>query len=145
MTRTGDFDEKLITCPARYRGAGMDEGLPIAYEVLEKGVPVYSSGGEQVGTVEHVVAAPQEDIFHGLVIETSGERRFVAADDIASLHERGVDLKLDTAAAMALSAPHGGAPAWRDREPGVKPSGWRHLLDLVTGRDPRSRNWDEEN
>ena len=27
----------------------MDEGLPIAYEVLEPGVPVFASGGEQVG------------------------------------------------------------------------------------------------
>ena len=46
----------------------MDEGLPIAYEVLEKGVPVLASDGEQVGTVHHVVAAPEKDIFHGLVI-----------------------------------------------------------------------------
>ena len=48
----------------------VDEGLPIAYEVLEKGVPVLASDGEQVGTVHHVVAAPEKDIFHGLVIAT---------------------------------------------------------------------------
>ena len=41
----------------------MDEGLPIAYEVLDKGVPVYASGGEQVGTVDHVVSAEREDHF----------------------------------------------------------------------------------
>jgi uncharacterized protein YrrD len=49
----------------------MDEGLPIAYELLEKNVPVLASGGEQVGTVHHVVAAPEKDIFHGLVINTA--------------------------------------------------------------------------
>jgi hypothetical protein len=122
----------------------VDEGLPIAYEVLEEGVPVYASGGEQVGTVGHVVAAPEVDIFHGIVIDADGDRKFVPADQIASLHERGVDLAIDTAAAAALPRPHGGAPAWRDAEPGVKPSGWQHFLDLLSGRDPRSRNWTEE-
>jgi len=47
----------------------MDEGLPIAYEVLEPGVPVFASDGEQIGTVAHVVAAPAEDIFHGIVLD----------------------------------------------------------------------------
>ena len=119
----------------------VDEGLPIAYEVLESGVPVYASGGEQVGTVDHVVAAPEEDIFNGLVIRVGGTPRFIPADEVASLHERGVDLRIDATAAAALEPPHGGAPAWREREPGVKPGRWQHFVDLVTGKDPRSRNW----
>jgi hypothetical protein len=122
----------------------VDEGLPIAYEVLEDGVPVYASDGEQVGTVDHVVAAPEEDIFHGIVMGGQNGRRFIAADQIASLHERGVDLRIDAAAAAALPEPHGGAPAWREVEPGVKPSRWQRLLDLTVGRDPRSRSWEEE-
>jgi hypothetical protein len=122
----------------------VDEGLPIAYEVLERGVPVYASGGEQIGTVDHVVAAFDEDIFHGLVISAAGGPRFVAADDVASLHEHGVDLRIDADAAAALEPPHGGAPAWREREPGVKPSRWHHFVDLLTGKDPRSENWEEE-
>lgn len=122
----------------------MDEGLPIAYEVLERGVAVYASGGEQVGTVDHVVAAPEEDIFHGIVMRADHGRRFIAADLVASLHERGVDLRIDAAEAAALPEPHGGAPAWRENEPGVKPSGWKRLVDLVSGKDPRSRGWHEE-
>ena len=122
----------------------MDEGLPIAYEVLERGVPVYASGGEQVGTVDHVVAAPEEDIFHGLVISTGGGQRFVPADQVASLHERGADLKIDAAAAAALEPPGGGAPAWREREPGIKPSRWQRFVDLLTGKDPRASSWEEE-
>jgi len=122
----------------------MDEGLPIAYEVLDPGVPVYSSDGRIVGTVDHVVAAPDEDIFHGLVIRTDAGRRFVAADDIASLHERGADLRIDAAAASELPEPHGGAPAMRVLEPGVKPSRWRELLDMVTLHDRHRREWTEE-
>ena len=97
----------------------MDEGLPIAYEVLGEGVPVYSSDGDKVATVEHVVAAPALDIFHGIVIQVGTDRRFVAADQVASLHERGVDLRIDAATARTLPAPGGAAPAWRVHEPGV--------------------------
>ena len=122
----------------------MDEGLPIAYEVLDSGVPVYASGGEQVGTVDHVVAAPEQDIFHGVVMRTEAGQRFIDADRVGALHERGVDLRIDAAAAAALPAPHGGAPAWRDNEPGVKPSPWKHFVDLVTGADPRRRNWSSD-
>lgn len=122
----------------------MDEGLPIAYEVLEPGVPVYASGGEQVGTVGHVVAALEQDIFHGIVLDCERGQRFVPADQVASLHERGVDLRIDRAATAALPEPEGGAPAWRAEEPGVKPSSWRRFLDLMEGKDPRARGWDEE-
>jgi hypothetical protein len=122
----------------------MDEGLPIAYEVLDKGVPVYCSSGEQVGTVDHVIAAPDEDIFHGIVMRAEGGRCFVAADQVTSLHEHGVDLGIDAAAVAALPEPSGGAPALRSREPGVKPSRWTHLLDRLSGKDSRERDWTEE-
>jgi hypothetical protein len=122
----------------------VDEGLPIAYEVLEKGVPVYASGGEQVGTVDHVVSAEREDIFHGIVIRAGGKKQFVAADQVRSIHERGVDLTIDLPAAAGLSQPHGGAPAWRANEPGTKPGRWREMLDLLRLRDPHRRDWSEE-
>jgi hypothetical protein len=123
----------------------MDEGLPIAYEVLDTGISVYSSDGETVGTVDHVVAAPEEDIFHGIVIRTASGSRFVAADDVASLHERGVDPRIDATAIADLPEPHGAAPARRVLEPGVKPSRWRHLVDLLTGATPGRRDWTDEN
>lgn len=122
----------------------MDEGLPIAYEVLDAGVTVYSSDGELVGTVDHVVAAPAEDIFHGIVMRTSSGQRFVAADQVTSLHERGVDLAIDAAAAAELPEPHGAAPVRRILEPGVKPSRWKHLVDMLTGAKPGSRDWTDE-
>ncbi len=107
----------------------MDEGLPIAYQVLDEGVPVLASDGEQVGTVHHVVAAPEQDIFHGLVIATPGHgRRFVEAADVASLHERGVDLSINSAAVQSLHEPGGGAPVY-DEDPGTM-KGWQHWVHL---------------
>jgi hypothetical protein len=121
----------------------MDEGLPIAYEVLEKDVPVYVVGGAQIGSVDHVVAAFREDIFHGIVIDTQGGKRFVAADQVNELHELGVDLDIDAATAAELPIPEGAAPAWRVHEPGVKPSQWRHLLGYFTPNGDRS-GWTRE-
>jgi hypothetical protein len=108
----------------------MDEGLPIAYEVLEKGVPVRCCDGEQIGTVHHVIAAPEQDIFHGLVISTPAHgRRFVQAATIAGLHERGVDLRIDSAGAEGLPEPGGGAPVYGE-DPGEM-KGWRHWVHLL--------------
>ncbi len=122
----------------------MDEGLPIAYVVLDDGVPVYSSDRQEVGTVEHVFAAPSEDIFHGIALRTPAGSRFVAADQISALHEHGVDLKVEASACAGLPQPHESSSAWRLREPGVKPSRWRHLLDELEGKSPSKRDWTPE-
>jgi hypothetical protein len=106
----------------------VDEGLPIAYRVLERGVPVLSSDGDEVGTVDHVVAAMDQDIFHGVVI-ASGRlgQRFVPAEDVASLHERGVDLRISSAEVAELPVPGGGAPVFED-DPGEM-KGWHHWVN----------------
>jgi hypothetical protein len=105
----------------------MDEGLPIAYEVLEKGVPVLCSDGLQIGVVHHVVAAREQDIFHGLVVDVP-ERglRFVEGADVQSLHEHGVDLRIDSEAAGRLPAPSGGAPVYEEAPGDMK--GWHHWV-----------------
>ncbi len=85
-----------------------DPGLPIAYEVLTVGTPVYSSDGELVGHVTHVLSVPEEDVFDGIVIderEGPGGHRFADADDVDAIHERAVTLKLDAAACRALPRP----------------------------------------
>jgi sporulation protein YlmC with PRC-barrel domain len=122
----------------------MDEGLPISYEVLDRGVAVYSSDGQAVGTVDHVVAAEREDIFHGLVIRTDSGPRFVAADDVASLHERGADLRISSQDVATLPEPGGAAPARRLREPGIRPSRWGELLDMLTGKPKHQGEWRDE-
>jgi hypothetical protein len=121
----------------------VDEGFPVAYQVLERDVPVYASGGELLGTVDHVVAAPEEDIFHGIVMTEGKDRRFIAADQIAALHEHGVDLTIDATQAATLPAPHGGAAVFRDHEPGAKPSAWTHLAARLGGH-AGSDGWTRE-
>jgi hypothetical protein len=122
----------------------MDEGLPVAYLVLEQGVPVYAKGGEQVGTVDHVVSAPEKDIFHGIVMRGAQHQQFVAADQIDSLHELGVDLLIDATEVPMLPSPHGGAPMWRDAEPGAKPRRWSHVMEWLDPGGPNRKGWTRE-
>jgi uncharacterized protein YrrD len=85
-----------------------DLGAPSSYLSLGKGADVYSSDGEKVGKVEHVLAAPDADIFDGIVLDTSvlpGGHRFVDADQVEEIFERGVLLKIDQAAAEQLPEP----------------------------------------
>lgn len=91
----------------------MDEGLPESWEVLEPGTPVYASDGSQVGEVKEVLAVPEDDIFEGIILKTGEGDRFAHADMIASINERGVDLKLDAAGAGALEEPRPAPAAMR--------------------------------
>jgi hypothetical protein len=124
----------------------MDEGSPVAYQVLDQGVSVYASDGSPVGTVDHVVAAPAQDIFHGLVIDTGTGRRFVSADQVGSLHERGVDLRIDPEEVAELPTPHGAAPALEIRDPTAKTqrSRWKEILDMVGLKGYLSADWKDE-
>ncbi len=111
----------------------MDEGLPISYEVLGQGVPVLASDGGQVGTVGGVLSDSSEDIFHGLLINTPEQGvRFVEAAQIASIHERGVDLRIDTDAAAGLPGPEHSAPVY-DEDPAAQKKGWQHWVGHITG------------
>jgi hypothetical protein len=85
-----------------------DLGAPGSYLILEKGLSVYSSDGQPVGKVEHVLAAPDLDVFDGIVIDTSvlpGGHRFADATQVAEIYERGVVLTLAAAAAESLPQP----------------------------------------
>jgi hypothetical protein len=111
----------------------MDEGAPIAYQLLGSGVPVLGSDGVEIGTVASVLAAPEEDIFHGVLIETPHGIRFAEADVIAELHEHGVDLRIDSAAAAELPGPEHAAPVY-DEDP-LRQQSWRHWWHRITLRD----------
>jgi hypothetical protein len=82
-----------------------DLGHPISYLVLGKGVPVYSSDGERLGRVVRVSAAPEAHMFDGIVFDATagpGGHRFVDAPEVERIHERGVVLGIDAAAAASL-------------------------------------------
>jgi hypothetical protein len=85
-----------------------DLGDPSSYLSLSKGAECFTCDGEKVGTVEHVLAAPDEDIFDGIVLDTSvlpGGHRFVDADQVEEIFDRGVLLKIDRQAAEQLPEP----------------------------------------
>jgi uncharacterized protein YrrD len=85
-----------------------DLGEPSSYLALRKGAECYSCDGERVGKVEHVLAAPEEDVFDGVVLDTSvlpGGHRFVDADQVEEIFDRGVLLKIDRQTAESLPEP----------------------------------------
>jgi hypothetical protein len=88
----------------------MDDGASrISYQALGKGVPVRASGGEELGTVEHVLEVPELDVFDGIVVKTSGGLRFADADQVADITDRYVVLKLAAGDADQLGRPAGPA------------------------------------
>jgi uncharacterized protein YrrD len=114
----------------------MDLGEPASYLVLEAGTPVYSSDGDEVGKVTHVLAAEDEDVFDGIVIGEhifGEEHRFADADDVQAIFEHGVVLKLDRAACEQLPKPSANAAVMRD-DPAESNAEFRH--------QKLSRAWD---
>jgi uncharacterized protein YrrD len=86
----------------------MNLGKPASYLTLSPGLPVYSSDGQRLGEVEHVLAEPEKDIFDGIVFDASplpGGHRFVDAPEVDEIYERGVVLTLDTGSAKGLPEP----------------------------------------
>lgn len=115
----------------------MDLGPPIGYEAIAEGTPVYSSDGEQIGKVSHVLADEQKDIFDGIVIaEHLGPRghRFADVLEIGEIHERGVVLTLDRQAAENLPRPSPN-PATMRGNPGERPeSKLERAWNLLSGK-----------
>lgn len=71
-----------------------DLGAPVAYLVLKDGTPVFDRSGSKTGEVEHVLADPPTDIFHGLIIKTADGHRFASSAQVDGLFEHGVILSV---------------------------------------------------
>lgn len=73
-----------------------DNEHPIAWLALDKGTPVFTSDGEEIGKVSTVVADVQKDIFSGISFKHGflGSEHFVPAAVIGELTDRGVHLSL---------------------------------------------------
>ena len=85
-----------------------DLGAPTSYLTCAKGVPVFSSDGERLGRVVRVMAAPEANMFDGIVFDTTagpGGHRFVDAPEVGQIYEGGVMLKIDAATAAKLPSP----------------------------------------
>lgn len=86
----------------------MDLGNPASYLVLADGTPVLSSDGEQIGTVEHVLADADADVFDGVIIDTTigtGGHRFADAGEVDAIYEQGIVLRVNAAGADRLPEP----------------------------------------
>ena len=121
----------------------MDDGLPIAYTVLERDVPVYRATTRWSGPSTTSSPRRLRTSSTASSRQIGGTAHLILAEDIESLHEHGVHLRIDSAAAAALEAPHGAAPAWRVREPGVKPSHWNHFVEHMVPGETRRHNWNK--
>lgn len=82
-----------------------EHGAPISYMVLAEDTPVYSSDGQELGTVKRVLADTGADIFDGLIVDTSDGDRFVDAPNVDSLYERAVVLALSADDARHMPEP----------------------------------------
>ena len=86
----------------------MDIGEPVSYYALEHGARVYSSDGEDIGIVEHVLADEELDVFDGIVVDARsgpGGWRFADAEQVAEIGTKAVALTLDAQAARRLPEP----------------------------------------
>jgi hypothetical protein len=113
----------------------MDLGDPVSYLILAEGVPVMSADGRQIGTVEHVLAVPEVDVFDGVIVDTGEGHCFADAPDIDRLYERGVVLNLDAEAAQRLPKPGQNAASMEadDLTPGGLDDKLRRAWDYLSG------------
>ena len=115
-----------------------DPGPPTSYLALAEGTRVVSSDGREIGTVRHVLAATDKDVFDGLVIDTPDGPRFVDGPEVGDLYEREARLTIDADAARSLPEPSEN-PATVGVDPAEDPTGnaltdkLRRAWDLLSG------------
>jgi sporulation protein YlmC with PRC-barrel domain len=90
-----------------------DDGYAISYKLLERGVPVVTSDGSEVGTVERVLENEREHIFDGIVVRSERGELFVDAPEVARIAERQVTLSIDAEEAAALPQYEPGPPEFQ--------------------------------
>ena len=92
----------------------IDDGHAVHYGAVERGTPIYSSDGVEIGKVDEVVDNYREHILDGIVIETPGrELRFVDGPEVARTAERGVTLAITAEEASSLPSPERAAAMFR--------------------------------
>ncbi len=85
----------------------MDDETPISYLALTAGTPVLSASGQTIGTVEHVLQVPEEDLFDGIVLTTSEGLRFIDRDQIVEITTQAVRCSLNEEDIANLPRPEG--------------------------------------
>ncbi|HJZ62156.1 MAG TPA: hypothetical protein VKD47_08375 [Miltoncostaeaceae bacterium] len=75
---------------------------PISYLVLQRGTPVVTTDGVEIGTVLRVQDNVREHIFDGIVVQTAHGRVFVDAPEVDRITRGRVELGIDAEAAARL-------------------------------------------
>lgn len=113
----------------------MSAGEPASYLTLEAGTQVVSADGRPIGTVVHVLADEEKDIFDGLVVDTETGLRFADAPHVADIRAGTVTLSLTAAQAASLPEPSANPPALdsgNDLDSGLHHR-LRRAWDLISG------------
>ena len=81
-----------------------DNDAPVSWMTLEKGTTVLSSDGQEVGSVDEVIADRQKDIFSGVTIDSGllSSKRFAPASVIEDISTDGVRLSIPASEAEEL-------------------------------------------
>jgi hypothetical protein len=90
----------------------MTDDQAISYQAAPAGIPVLTATGAEIGTLEHVLQIPEEDLFDGLVVATKHGLRFVDADQVQVITATYIRSTLADDAASRLPAPDG-PPVYR--------------------------------
>ena len=87
----------------------MSVGDPVSWLLIEPGWDVVDSREEEIGRVEQIAGDTEADIFSGLLISTGliSGTRYVPAEQVGSITEGRVQLRLTRAETKDLSAHEG--------------------------------------
>lgn len=111
-----------------------DHTQPVSWLTIRAETPVFSSDGEEVGTVHEVLGSEQDDIFHGIVVRSGllGKDSVVPAPQIGAMTDSRIDLALAAEEVRALE-PFREEESYHLGIVGI----FRHRLGWVSeGRDP---------
>ena len=87
----------------------LDDGHAVHFTALQRGTPVISSDGQEVGKLVDVLDNYRENIMDGLVMETpAGERKFIDAPEVERTAERAVTLTITASQVAELGPPPSG-------------------------------------
>ena len=109
-------------------------GHRIAFEALERGTPVQTTDGYQIGTVKKVMIVHEKHLFDGIVVKTPAGDRFVDAPEVYEIFERQVTLKIDAGEASELPKPSANPGAMRIDARSFGGGGARRMWRRFTGR-----------